>query len=234
MDMFSGKTSLVDSGKYLANAPGKLLGPAKMSSEGDFGVAFAPDDKKWLINRNGKSNSNGLIELKVKVTPTQSQAFLESLQPLLGPTVYVSGVLVDDDSQGGKTQVQPLDLIWAGLPQTNYPDWFKNILGSLDDPQGALVYRIVSVSDASKSAKPPRAEQTRQCHAPIPYPPKPEKPSMKIDFEIRKIAMVNADFDLSNDLVHQRIALAVTVKSSKEDGPGVFTGDLTAFWRHDR
>jgi hypothetical protein len=57
---------------------------------------------------------------------------------------------------------------------------------------------------------------------------------MKIDFEIRKIAMVNADFDLSNDLVHQRIALAVTVKSSKEDGPGVFTGDLTAFWRHDR
>jgi len=34
--------------------------------------------------------------------------------------------------------------------------------------------------------------------------------------------------------VHQRIALAVTVKSSKEDGPGVFTGDLAAFWRHDR
>jgi hypothetical protein len=234
MDMFSGKTFLADSGKYLANVPGKLLGPAKMSSEGDFNIAFVPDDKKWLANRNGKSNQNGLLELKVKITPTQSKAFIDSIQPLLGQTVYASGVLVDDDSQGGKAQVQPLDMIWAPLPQANYPDWFKNILGSLEDPQGALAYRIVSASDASKSPKPPRAEQTRQCHVQIPYPPKPDKSAMKIDFEIKKIVLVNADFDLSNDLVHQRIVLEVTVKSAKEEGPGVFIGDLAVLWRHDR
>lgn len=104
----------------------------------------------------------------------------------------------------------------------------------MEDPQGALVYRVVSASDASKSSKPPRAEQTRPCLLQIPYPPKPDRPAMKIDFEIKKIAMVNADFDLSNDLVHQRIALEVTVKSAKEDGPGVFMGDLAVLWRHDR
>lgn len=234
MDMFSGKISLADSGKYLANIPGRFLGPAKLSSDGDFNIGFTPDDKKWLANRAGKSNSNGLLELRVKVTPTQSKSFLDSIQPILGQTAYVSGVLVEDESQGGKNQVQPLDAIWAPLPQANYPDWFKNIQASLDDPQGALVYRVVSASDASKSSKPPRAEQTRQCHLQIPYPPKPERPSMKIDFEIKKIALVNADFDLSNDLVHQRIALEVTVKSSKEGGSGVFIGDLAVLWRHDR
>jgi len=168
------------------------------------------------------------------VTPNQSKVFLDSIKPLLGPDVYVSGVLVDDDSQGGKTQIHPLDLIWAVLPSANHPDWFKNIQTSLEDPQVAVVYRIVSASDASKGSKPPRAEQTRQCQLQIPYPPKPDKPSMKIDFEIRKIALVNADFDLSNDLVHQRIALEVTVKSAKEEGPGIFIGDLAVLWRHDR
>jgi len=234
MDMFSGKSPLVDSGKYLASVSGKLLGPAKINPDGDFSVAFIPDDKKWLTNRNGKSNVNGLMELKVKVTPNQSKVFLDSIKPLLGPDVYVSGVLVDDDSQGGKTQIHPLDLIWAVLPSANHPDWFKNIQTSLEDPQVAVVYRIVSASDASKGSKPPRAEQTRQCQLQIPYPPKPDKPSMKIDFEIRKIALVNADFDLSNDLVHQRIALEVTVKSAKEEGPGIFIGDLAVLWRHDR
>jgi len=45
-DIFSKKSSIVDTGKILLNVPGKLLGPAKITSEGDFLVALVPDEKK--------------------------------------------------------------------------------------------------------------------------------------------------------------------------------------------
>lgn len=153
MDVFGKKSPLVDTGKYLSNVPGKLLGPAKLLPEGDFLVAFMPDDKKWLMNRDGKPNPNGLLELKVHVPESQAKAFLDAVQPFLGQAVHVCGVLAEDESQGSKTQVQPLDLIWGTLPIAHYPDWIKNIWGSLEYPDAAVVYRALAASDASKAGQ---------------------------------------------------------------------------------
>jgi hypothetical protein len=164
---------------------------------------------------------------------SQSKAFVDSIQPLLGQKAYVSGVLSEDTAQGGALLVQPLDALWAVLPPVAYPDWCRNILGSLDDPQCALVYRVLAASDSCKGVKPPQSDKTRPQSIPFPYPPKPAKPSMKIDYEIKKSVMVNADFQLSTDLVHEKIALDLKALCAKEGGPGVFIGDLAAFWRHE-
>jgi hypothetical protein len=164
---------------------------------------------------------------------SQSKSFVDFIQPLLGQAAFVTGILSEDAAQGGVILVQPLDVLWAMLPSVAYPEWFKNILGSLEDPQGATVYRVLAASDSCKGVKPPQSDKTRSQSIPFPYPPKPNKPSMKIDYEIKKNAMVNADFQLSTDLIHEKIALDLKVLCAKEEGPGVFIGDLAAFWRHE-
>jgi hypothetical protein len=137
------------------------------------------------------------------------------IQPLLGLTAHVSGILCENEAQGGALLVQPLDVLWALLPTWAYPNWCRNAIGSLEDPQGALVYRVLAATDSCKGVKPPHSDKTRSQSIPFPYPPKPNKPSMKIDYEIQKSVMLNVDFQLSNDLIHEKIALDLKVLSVK-------------------
>lgn len=111
-----------------------------------------------------------------------------------------------------------------------YPAWFKAIQGNLKDPNAVKVYRIVAATDASKSGKPPKADESRIVHASFPYPPKPNLPKIKIDFEVRAGLNLKADFRLNNDLMRQRIELDLGLETAKENGPGVFVGDFVAYW----
>jgi hypothetical protein len=147
--------------------------------------------------------------------------------------VFVSGVLVNDNSRGGKAEVYPLDMLYAPMTQEQFPHWFRDIQGNLKDPGSVLVYKIAAASDASKSNKPPQSEETRAVQASFPYPPKPNFPKIKIDFEIRKIVNWKTDFRLDNNQMKQRIDLDLSVESIKGDGPGVFTGDLVAYWGNE-
>lgn len=230
MDMFGKKSPLVDTNVYLSNVTGQLTGASGVTTEGDFAARFVPDDKKYLLNRNQVANPSGFLDLKVKLDAAGRQAFLQAVQTMAGRPVFVSGILVNDDSQAGKAQVHPLDMIYSPMEADQYPAWFKVIQGNLKDPNAVKVYRIVAATDASKSNKPPKADESRAAHASFPYPPKPNLPKIKIDFEVRAVLNLKADFRLNNDLMRQRIELDLGIETAKEDGPGVFVGDFVAYW----
>lgn len=233
MDIFNKKSPLFDCNRHLANIPGKLSGAPMMTADGDFSVNFVPDDPQYLNNRNNVKNSNGQMVLKVKVLPQYRQSFQDSVISMAGQPVFASGVLVNDDSQGGRVEIHPLDLLFAPINPGHFPGWFKDIQNNLKDPNAASAYRIVAASDASKSMKPPKAEETRPLKVNFPYPNKPNIPKIKIDFEVRKSANEKADLFLSNDLVRQKIQMDITVSSVKDDGPGIYAGVLVIYWGNE-
>jgi hypothetical protein len=233
MDMFGKKNTLVDCNLYLSNVAGKLTGTPGVSSEGDFTARFVPDDKQYLLNRNKVANSSGFLDIKVKLEASGRQAFLQSVQNMQSKPVYISGVMVNDDSQGGRAEIHPLDMIYSPMDPDQYPGWFKAIQVNLKDPNAVSVYRIVAATDASKFNKPPKSEESRTMRAFFPYPPKPNFPKIKIDFEVRAILNHKADFRPNNSLMKQRIELDLGIETIKENGPGVFVGDLVVYWGNE-
>jgi hypothetical protein len=233
MDMFGKKSPLVDCNTYLSNIAGKLTGIPGVGPEGDFSARLVPDDKQYLLNRNKVANASGHIDLKVKLDPAGRQAFSQAVQSMQGKPLFVSGVLVNDDSQGGRAEIHPLDMIYSPLDPDQYPSWFKAIQGNLKDPNAVLVYRVVAATDASKSNKPPKSEESRAMNAVFPYPPKPNFPKIKIDFEVRASLNLKADFRLNNNTMKQRVELDLGLETIQENGPGVFVGELVVSWGNE-
>jgi len=233
MDLFGKKSPLVDCQTYLVNIPGKLYGNPQMTPEGDFSIWFIPDQKSHLANRNKVDNPNGMMELKVKVLSQYRQVFADAVSAMAGQTVQATGVLINDDSKGGKTELHPLDMLYAPMLEERFPGWFQEIRKNLKDPQAVSVYRVVAASDASKSNRPPQADETRAMQATFPYPSKPNFPKIKIDFEVRGTVNLKADFRLNNNVMRQKIELDLGVDSAKGDGPGLFVGDLVAYWGNE-
>lgn len=233
MDMFGGRSKLFDCNKTLENIPGKFSGVPHLSPEGEFSVWFTPEDPKHLLNRNGVANPNGLLELRVKLDPQRKQAFLEGAQALSGERVFVSGVLVNDEEHGSKALLCPLDLVHAQMPPEKFPAWFKAIVPNLPGPQVPVAYKVIAASDASKSARPPKSDETRALRAFFPYPEKPTLPKIKMDFEMRKATDLRTEFHLSPEPMKSRILMDLSVESAKKDGPGVFVGDLVAYWTNE-
>jgi hypothetical protein len=233
MDLFGKKSPLVDCNTYLANIPGKIYGTPKVTPEGDFDVLFTPDNKQQLLNRNKVPNPNGMLELRVKLLSPYKQAFCDAVASMAGQPAYAFGVLVNDDSRGSRALIQPLDMIYAPLTPENFPGWVKEIQKNLKDPNSVVAYRIAAASDASKTHKPPQTEESRAMHAAFPYPPKPNFPKIKVDFEVRGSVNVKTDFRLNNDAMRQKIELDLGVESIKGEGPGVFVGEFVAYWGNE-
>lgn len=233
MDLFGKKSPLVDCNTYLANIQGKLYGNPQVTAEGDFSTWLVPDNKQYLLNRNQVKNPNDMLELKVRLLTQYRQAFADAVTAMAGQTVFATGVLINDDSQGGKAQIRPLDMLYAPITEDKYPAWFQEIRKNLKDPDAVAVYKIVAASDASKANKPPQTEETRSMRAVFPYPNKPNFPKIKIDFEVRGSVNVKSDFKLNNNVMRQKIELDLGVDSIKGDGPGVFVGEFVAYWGNE-
>lgn len=233
MDLFGKKSPLFDTNANLSNASGKLTGAPSSGPEGDFHARFVPDDKRILQNRNQVANPSGLLDLKIKVMPSGAQAFLQAVLAMREKPVSVTGVVVNDDSQGGRVEIHPLDMIHAPESPDQYPEWFKAIQANLKDPGAVAVYKIAAATDASRSSKPPRSEESRAVSAFFPYPPKPNFPKIKLDFEVRASLNQKADFKLSNNPIKQRVELDLGIETIKEDGPGVFIGDMVIYWGNE-
>lgn len=233
MDLFGKKSTLLDTQKNLVNASGKLSGPASVSAEGDFHARFLPDDKNYLNNINQTPNPSGLLDLKVKLLSSGAQPFLQAVQGMQNKPIFVSGVLANDQALAHRVVVQPLDMIYSPQDPDQYPAWFKAIQGNLKDPNAVAVYKVVAATDASKSSKPPRADEERVSKAVFPYPPKPNFPKIKLDFEVRATLNIKADFRPVNTPLKERVELEVILETEKENGPGVFVGDLVIYWGNE-
>ena len=233
MDMFSKKSPLVDCQKTLSNISGKLTGMPGVGPEGDFSARLVPDDKALLLNRNQIANPSGHIDLKVKLETSGRQTFSQAVQSMQGKTLFASGVVVNDDAQGGRVEIHPLDMVYSPLGPEQYPDWVKAIQGNLKDSGAVSVYRIAAATDASKSNKPPRAGESRPQRAAFPYPPKPNFPKIKIDFEVRASLNLKADFRLNNDPIRQKVELNLELETIQDKGPGIFVGELVVYWGNE-
>jgi len=233
MDMFGKKSPLVDCQKVLANVSGKLTGMPGVGPEGDFSARLVPEDKSLLLNRNQVANPTGHIDLKVKLEASGRQAFSQAVQSMQGKPIFVSGVVVNDDSQGGRVEIHPLDMIYSPLGPEQFPAWCQAIQGNLKDSNALAVYRIAAATDASKSNKPPRSEESRPLRSAFPYPTKPNFPKIKIDFEVRASLNLKADFRLNNDPIRQRVELNLELETIQDKGPGIFVGELVVYWGNE-
>jgi hypothetical protein len=50
---------------------------------------------------------------------------------------------------------------------------------------------------------------------------------------MRKVTDLKTEFHLSPEPMKSRILMDLSVESAKKDGPGVFVGDLVAYWANE-
>ncbi|HEY5037937.1 MAG TPA: hypothetical protein VIJ93_02585 [bacterium] len=236
LDGVFGKNKLVDTTTYLSNVTGTLVqSPVPgLLEDGNASAWLLPDNKDNLMNRNKVPNKNGLLEMKIKAADKGKQAFVDALKAIAGQKVGVWGVLINDDAKEGRAEIRPLDVLWTQLPEAKYPAWVGEMRKNMRAPETLSVYKILSASDASTSGKPPRADETRTVKISIPYPPKPGPSYKDIKYEIKSLTNLNSDFQLSNEMVREKLVLNVTLQSAKEAGPTIFIADLAVFWNLEK
>ncbi len=216
----------------LSGSLSRLPAPQIKKEDGLFSAYFVPDDKSVLNNRNGVRNQNDMLELRVRLDMDRGDMFYDAFFSVLNDKVWVAGALVNDDAKESKAELHPLDAIWALLPEDAYPEWVKGLRQNLRVPtQPMAVYRVMAVSDASKSGAPPPALEDRSLVIPIAYPPQPSgAPNMEIKYDIKPACVHNTDYQLNDERLKQRLELRLPLKALKNDGPTVFVADLAVFW----
>jgi hypothetical protein len=225
----------VDCQKTLVGIGGvlsRLPVPQARKEDGLFSAFLVPDDKNVLLNRNGVRNKNDMLELRFRLDESRSDVFWNTFQTIVNHRVQVTGALVNDDAKEGKAEIHPLDAIWSQLPESMFPEWAQGLKKNMRDPNaGMQVFRVMAVSDASKSGAPAPASENRSVRIPFSYPlPAPSSGNPELKYEIKPSCVHNTDFQLNHEHIRQQLELVVELKAVKNDGPTVFVADLAIFW----
>jgi hypothetical protein len=214
----------------LSGTISRLPIPQARKDDGLFSAHFVPDDKTTLNNRNGIRNKNDMLELRFRLDQERGEVFWTAFQSIMKNRVFVTGALTNDDAKESKAEIHPLDGIWGMLPADAQPEWVKALRGNLKNPATEIqVYRVLAVSDASKSGAPASALENRQLRVPIPYPPGGAG-NLELKYEVKPTCVHNTDFQLNHEPVKHRLELVVELKAVKNDGPTVFVADIAVFW----
>jgi len=225
----------VDCQKTLVGIGGvlsRLPVPQARKEDGLFSAFLVPDDKNVLLNRNGVRNKNDMLELRFRLDESRNDVFWTAFQSIVNHRVQVTGALVNDDAKEGKAEIHPLDAIWSQLPESMFPEWAQGLKKNMRDPNaGMQVFRVMAVSDASKSGAPAPASENRSVRIPFSYPlPAPSSGNPELKYEIKPSCVHNTDFQLNHEHIRQQLELVVELKAVKNDGPTVFVADLAIFW----
>lgn len=222
-----------DCGKNIVGLSGtisRLPAPQVHKEDGLFGAYFVPDDKAVLTNRHGVRNQNDMMELRFKLDKDRGQEFLDAFKGLMPLKVQVAGALINDDEKDSKTELHPLDALWAPLPVSAQPAWVAALRGNLKNPGADIqVFRVLAVSDASISGAPAPSEEERKVRIPFAYPPG-GAPNLELKYEIKPTTVHNTEFQLNHERIQQRLELVLDLKPAKKDGPSVFVADVAIFW----
>jgi hypothetical protein len=112
-----------------------------------------------------------------------------------------------------------------------FPDWVQGLKTNMRDPKaGIQVFRVMAVSDASKSGAPAPTSENRTVRIPFAYPPSPSGGNPELKYEIKPSCVHNTDFQLNHERIRQQLELVMELKAVKNDGPTVFVADLAIFW----
>jgi RHS repeat-associated protein len=211
-----------------------------LMNDGDQNILIRPSSGSahLLVNRDGVSNPDGLIECEIEIIDSHQYIFKQSVEHLLGAGEIVAfGYYIDDDAHESKTELHPVECITGPLPEAWWPNWirFKNLelLGRTEGPGALHAHRVLAGSDDSWTLKPRFSDQSRRTTFDLSFPDKPDTThDWKAVWEERRRQCVAANFAASVTPTETGAKLSVEVipKSRKDGGPGVLITDVATWW----
>jgi hypothetical protein len=205
-----------------------------------------PEFQDLLKNRQGNPNKakDGqppVVECEVNVGSDWRSQFEFFVNSLVGREVTAQGVFVDDDGHDSKTELHPMDVIFARVEDSQLPgDWIGALAGQrgLVLDQSLFVTRFAAASDDREGlvlSGPPLASWDRPTTITLPLPPVPPGTGWVPDFSLQVLrqdkATINPavaeDPDGSGNLV---IKVTITCQGRDYGGPGVAMGEIGTFW----
>ncbi len=218
--------------------------------DNDTNLEIVPRPEKefqdLLKNRHGQPNKakDGqapVVECEVNVGSDWRSQFEFFVSTLVGREVTAQGVFVDDDDHESKTELHPVDVIFARVDDSQLPgDWIGALAArrGLVLGQSLLVTRFAAASDDREGlvlSGPPLASWDRPTTLAPPLPPVPPGTGWVPDFSLHVLRQDKATIDPavvedppgSGNLVVQ---VTITCQGRDYGGPGVAMGEIGTFW----
>lgn len=219
------------------------------SGDGDSSVNIIPDaaHAALLVNRSGHENENGQVECEICVGSSWSNDYEDCVKSLLGATVTAVGVFVDDTEHSDKTELHPLDLVFAPVGSSRLAtDWIGGLASQQHLSVGTtlLAWRFAAASDVrGDDGRPPLGSSTRAVTFTLPFPPHPRPPvrAAAAPIVVGAVAPVTGVqvFLQGNATIatHVRtqgtgtvVDVTVTCLGRDDGGPGVLAGEIVTYW----
>ena len=209
--------------------------------DNDTNLEISPQGGDEIVrNRYGTFNDNYVLECEIHVDGAWRDQHLAWVQTMTGP-VTVSGVWVDDDAHGSKTELHPLDVVWAQVTQSaSSGDWIGSLVGDLGLTIGKdlFAYRFAAASDnrgddlGGLLESPPLSEWTRTVTFSLPFPGQPGTKFAPFT-DNRTPLSAHADFTpvIRRDTTGTFVDVTVTCQANQYGGPGIVLGEVIAYWQ---
>lgn len=198
-----------------------------------------------LTNRHGRDNQpqggqDPVIECEVNVGSDWRSQYEFFVNSLVGHEVTAQGVFVDDDGHDSKTELHPMDVIFARVNDSQLPgDWVGALITQrgLVLGQSLFVTRFAGASDDREGvilSGPPLASWDRPTAISLPLPPVPPGTGWVPDFSLHMLRQDKATVDTAvvgdPGSGSQAIQLTITCQGRDYGGPGVALGEAGTFW----
>jgi hypothetical protein len=178
-------------GKLIDVKPGDPNGDG---TDGDTGIFIRPDDPFLYIlkNRNDEWNEDVQIDCEINVWPkwrTDHGNWVKSMLPVKPEDKFTAaGVWVEDNGHDDKTELHPVDLVFARVHNSLISeDWLNSLAvnRNLRLDQNLNLYRFAIATDVRgffpiddrSDGRPPLAGRTR----PVTFTPALPEPPLNID-----------------------------------------------------
>jgi hypothetical protein len=212
-------------------------------SDGDLNLEITPlaGVQRYvalLTNRNGRVNSGGQVECEINLPSDRRSDYKLWLDSMINTRVTAIGVWVDDTGHDDKTELHPMDVIFAAVDRSRLrTDWIT----TLARERGLIVgrslpaFRFAAASDDREGLildGAPLADRTRTFQFSLPFPARPASGTSIPATHHELDKQQNATFDTAIRTVGTRTVLDVTItcQAANDGGPGEVRGEIVTFW----
>src|SRR5262245_51553140 len=155
-----------------------------------------PQFQDLLKNRHDRANQAPpgqapVIECEINVGDDWVSQYEFFVNSLVNHEVTAQGVYVDDDGHDSKTELHPMDAIFARVSDSQLPgDWIGGLEAELGLTlnQNLFVYRFAAASDNRAGLLlegPPLAGWSRTTNIMLPLPPAPSETGWAPDYRVQ-------------------------------------------------
>lgn len=198
-------------------------------------VSPDPDHQALLVNRLGETNAGGLLECEVNVGSAWRDAWEGWARSLVGSTVTAQGVWVDDIEHASKTELHPLDIVYAAVSVSALTDdWIGSLAAAQQLAVGESLnaVRFAAASDIRDGDLPPLCQWTRPVRFSLLFPPMPNAgtPAATSDYRLETQANSTIATTVRQDASGSFLDVTITCLARDFGGPGALTGEIVTYW----